>query len=99
MSQSRVPYIIGVAGGTGSGKTTVSRHIQPMVGADRLAYLRHDSYYHAHGHLAPPERAKVNDDHPNSLDTDLLSAHVEMLRSGEAVGVPIYNFATLYYAA
>ena len=88
------PFIIGVAGGTGSGKTTVSQHIQRTVGVKRMAYLQHDSYYHDQSHHSSAERARVNYDHPASLDTDLLIAHVEMLRSGEPVDVPIYDFAT-----
>lgn len=94
MSQFRSPFIIGVAGGTGSGKTTVSQHIQAMVGAEKMAYLQHDSYYHDQSRHSPAERAAVNYDHPDSLDTDLLIAHIEMLRSGEPVTVPIYDFAT-----
>lgn len=94
MNQSRIPYIIGVAGGTGSGKTTVSRHIQRMVGPESMAYLQHDSYYHDQGHLSPQARAQVNYDHPASLDTQLLIAHIERLRSGNRVGIPIYDFAT-----
>jgi uridine kinase len=93
MAQFTAPFIIGVAGGTGSGKTTVSQHIQAMVGAERLAYLQHDSYYHDQSHLSPSERALVNYDHPASLDTDLLIAQIEMLRSGEPIAVPIYDFA------
>ncbi|MCB0188767.1 MAG: uridine kinase, partial [Caldilineaceae bacterium] len=94
MAQLQTPFIIGVAGGTGSGKTTVSQHIQNMVGAERLAYLQHDSYYHDQSHLTARERARVNYDHPASLDTDLLIAHIEMLRSGEPIAVPIYDFST-----
>lgn len=94
MSKTQIPFIIGVAGGTGSGKTTVSQHIQRMVGAVNMAYLQHDSYYHNQGHLSPQERAKVNYDHPDSLDTKLLISHIEQLRAGEPVGVPIYDFAT-----
>ena len=68
----KTPFVIGVAGGTGSGKTTVSRAIQDTVGRERIAYLQHDNYYHDHSHLPPEERAKLNYDHPDSLDTDLM---------------------------
>jgi uridine kinase len=88
------PFIIGVAGGTGSGKTTVSRSIQAAVGAERIAYLEHDSYYNDHSHLSPEERAHCNYDHPDSLDTPLLVRHLHALCRWEAVEVPIYDFAT-----
>jgi uridine kinase len=88
------PLVIGVAGGTGSGKTTVSRQIQTAVGAKHIVYLQHDSYYRDLGHLSPEERARYNFDHPDSLDTPLLVAHVRALCRGEAVDVPVYDFAT-----
>ncbi|MCC6458486.1 MAG: uridine kinase [Caldilineaceae bacterium] len=88
------PFIIGVAGGTGSGKTTVSRSIQASVGAERIAYLEHDSYYNDRSHLPPEERAHCNYDHPDSLDTPLLVRHLRALCRWEAVEVPIYDFAT-----
>ncbi|HXF60422.1 MAG TPA: uridine kinase [Caldilineaceae bacterium] len=87
------PFIIGVAGGTGSGKTTVSRRIQEAVGAEHLAYLQHDAYYHDHSHLPPEERARANYDHPDSLDTALLLAHVQSLCRWEPVQAPLYDFA------
>jgi len=88
------PFIIGVAGGTGSGKTTVSRHIQTMIDRDQIAYLQHDSYYFDHSHQTPAERALVNYDHPDSLDTALLIDHVQQLRQGQAIETPLYDFAT-----
>jgi uridine kinase len=87
------PFVIGVSGGTGSGKTTVSRTIQQSVGDARIAYLAHDSYYHDHSHLSPDERARCNYDHPNSLDTKLLIRHLHALCRWQAVEVPIYDFA------
>jgi len=92
--QPPLPFIIGVAGGTGSGKTTVSRRIREIVGSDQIAYLQHDSYYHDQGHLQPEQRAKVNYDHPESLDTALLAQHLSQLRQGESAQVPLYDFAT-----
>ncbi len=88
------PFILGVAGGTGSGKTTVSRNIQIAVGSSHIAYLQHDSYYFDHGHLTPDERAKCNYDHPDSLDTALLVSHVEQLLAGHSVDAPLYDFST-----
>jgi uridine kinase len=88
------PYFIGVAGGSGSGKTTVSRRICEMVGNEHIAYLQHDAYYNDHSHLAPSERALVNYDHPDSLDTGLFVEHLALLRSGQSVDVPTYDFST-----
>ena len=88
------PFIIGVAGGTGSGKTTVSRSIQATVGPEYIAYLEHDSYYNDHSHLSPEERERGNYDHPNSLDTALLVRHLHALCRWEGIDVPIYDFAT-----
>ena len=88
------PIIIGVAGGTASGKTTVSNSILERVGADRIAYLQHDSYYRDLSHLPLEERARMNFDHPDALETELLIAHLRRLQAGHAVEVPIYDFAT-----
>ena len=88
------PIIIGVAGGTASGKTTVSEAILERVGRDRIAYIQHDSYYRDLGHLPLEERAKLNFDHPDALETELLVAHLHRLQVGEPVEVPIYDFAT-----
>ena len=88
------PIVIGVAGGTGSGKTTVSERILAQIGVAHIAYLQHDSYYYDNSHLSPAERALRNYDHPASLDTPLLVEHLRTLRRGEAVDVPIYDFAT-----
>lgn len=88
------PLVIGIAGGSGSGKTTVAQEILNRVGPDRIAFLQHDSYYKDLTGLPPTQRAEVNFDHPNSLDTELLIEHVISLRDGKAVEVPIYNFST-----
>lgn len=88
------PVIVGVAGGSGSGKTTVSRAILERVGAERIAYIQHDSYYRDMSHLPPQERARINYDHPDSLETALLVAHLRMLQAGQPVEVPIYDFTT-----
>lgn len=86
--------IIGIAGGSGSGKTTVAQQILQRVGPDQIAYLQHDSYYKDLSGLPPAQRAEVNFDHPNSLETDLLIQHIASLRDGKPVQVPIYDFAT-----
>lgn len=90
----RAPIVIGVAGGTGSGKTTVSEQILERIGSQQIAFLQHDSYYCEENHLPLAERAKRNYDHPESLDTPLLMEHLLRLRRGEAVAVPVYDFAT-----
>ncbi len=92
MSHS-VPLVIGIAGGSGSGKTTVAQEILNRVGPDRIAYIQHDSYYKDITGLPPAQRAEVNFDHPHSLETELLIKHIEALRDGEAVEVPIYDFS------
>jgi uridine kinase len=88
------PIVIGVAGGTGSGKTTVANEILQQVGAEHLAYIPHDAYYRELGLLTKEERAKVNFDHPDSLETELLVEHLKALKQGQSVEVPIYDFTT-----
>jgi uridine kinase len=87
------PLVIGIAGGSGSGKTTVAQSILQRVGPSRIAFLQHDAYYKDLSGLPPTQRAEVNFDHPNSLETDLLIQHVEQLKNGEPVNVPIYDFS------
>jgi len=86
--------VIGLAGGTGSGKTTVAQVILHRVGAQRLAYLPHDAYYRDFYNLPQAERDGVNWDHPDSLETDLLIEHLRTLKTGQAIDFPIYDFAT-----
>ena len=87
------PLVIGIAGGSGSGKTTVAQEILNRVGPDQIAFLQHDSYYKDLSGLPPVQRAEVNFDHPNSLETDLLIQHIAALRDGRPVEVPIYDFS------
>lgn len=87
------PFVIGVAGGTGSGKTTVSHQLQTIVGLERFAYLTHDNYYRDQSHHPLEVRAQVNYDHPNSLETELLIAHIKQLRGGQPVAMPCYDFS------
>lgn len=82
---------IGIAGGTGSGKTTLSRHIAEAFG-DLVTVITHDSYYRAQDHKSPEERAAQNYDHPDAFETELLLAHLESLANGEAVDVPVYDY-------
>jgi len=88
------PLVIGIAGGSGSGKTTVAQEILQRVGPERIAFLQHDSYYKNLSGLPPTQRAEVNFDHPNSLETDLLIEHIASLRDGRSVEVPIYDFSS-----
>lgn len=88
----RKPIVFGVAGGTASGKTTVARAILEAVGAARIAYLPHDAYYKDRPDLSFSERAALNYDHPNSLETKLLIRHIKMLLGGKSVPVPVYDF-------
>ncbi|MEM7132418.1 MAG: uridine kinase [Chloroflexota bacterium] len=87
------PFIIGVAGGSGSGKTTISSEIRRLIGDTHLTYIQHDSYYQEIGHLTSEERSARNYDHPNSLETDLLIEHLIRLKEGQSVEVPRYDFA------
>lgn len=86
------PLIIGVVGGSGSGKTTVARAIQRAMDVD-AAFLDQDCYYKDLAHLSLDERRQVNFDHPDSIDGDLLVAHLEQLARGEAIEKPTYDFA------
>lgn len=84
--------IIGVAGGTGSGKTTVANRILDRVGTEHIAYIPHDAYYKDLSNLDEAARARVNFDHPDSLETSLLVEHLQCLKEGEAAEVPVYDF-------
>ncbi len=87
------PLVIGVAGGSGSGKTTVVRRIVDALGESRVTVLEHDRYYRDRNDLRLEERAALNYDHPDSLETDLMVAHVNALRAGRNVDVPVYDFS------
>lgn len=88
------PLVIGIAGGSGSGKTTVAQVILQRVGPDRISFLQHDAYYKDLSGLPPVQRAEVNFDHPNSLESELLIQHIKQLKDGQPVEVPIYDFST-----
>jgi len=86
------PLVIGVAGGSGSGKTTVVRRIVDAVDETRVTVLEHDRYYRDRNDLRLEDRASLNYDHPDSLETDLLVRHLQELRDGRSVQVPVYDF-------
>ena len=86
------PLVIGIAGGSGSGKTTVANVILTRVGSDRIAYLPHDAYYRDLSHLSPMLRLQVNFDHPDSLETELMIQHIRQLKDWCGVDFPVYDF-------
>lgn len=93
------PLVIGFAGGSGSGKTTVANVILQRVGSERIAYLPHDAYYRNISDLPPAQRDNINWDHPDSLETDLMIEHVQALKAGRAVELPVYDFTTYFRTA
>ena len=85
------PLVVGIAGATGSGKTTVAQRLAEAIPGS-VAFLQHDSYYRDRSDLDYEERCALNFDHPSSLETDLMVEHIERLRDGQGVGVPVYDF-------
>lgn len=94
MTNRETPLVIAIAGGSGSGKTTVANAILERVGADRIAYLPHDAYYRDISDLPLAQRREINFDHPNSLETELLIEHIQRLKNWESIQLPIYDFTT-----
>ena len=88
------PIVIGLAGGTGSGKTTVANIILQRVGAGRIAYVPHDAYYRSFSDLPHAERDLINWDHPDALETELMTEHVKALKAGRPVELPVYDFTS-----
>jgi len=86
--------VVGIAGGTGSGKTTVAAKLAAAMPPGRCITIEHDAYYRDQGHLPPAERAGINYDHPSSLESELLAEHLRWLRAGRAVDIPIYDFSS-----
>lgn len=86
------PLVIGIAGGSGSGKTTISSAVVAEVGAREVAVIEHDSYYRNLEGLTLEERAQINYDHPDSLETELLVQHLEALLDGRSIERPVYDF-------
>lgn len=89
-----MPFIIGIAGGTGSGKTTVVRKIIESLPKDEVAIIPQDSYYRDNSHLPLEERQEINFDHPRSLEFKLLVEHIKLLKKGEQINQPIYSYLT-----
>lgn len=92
MEQHTAPTIIGVAGGSASGKSTLVRKLQEAFVEEHVTTLCHDFYYKARHDLSLEERAGLNYDHPNAFDTDMMIRHIESLRRGESVERPVYSF-------
>jgi uridine kinase len=90
----RKPLIIGVAGGTASGKTTIANAIMASINHPQMVMIQHDAYYKDASHLPLAERARINFDHPDSLETDLMVRHLEELISGRSIEMPVYDFST-----
>lgn len=88
------PVTIGVAGGTASGKTTVSTQIVERVGEKHIAHIPHDAYYKDLTELPDDERLRINFDHPDSLDTALMIEHIRQLQAWQSVDIPVYDFTT-----
>ena len=86
--------VIGIAGGSGSGKTTVQKRVMEAFGPRRIALLDHDAYYRSLDHLEAEERARFNFDHPDALETPLMVEHLDALLAGEAIEKPTYDFTT-----
>jgi len=91
---NKKPFIIGVAGGSGSGKTTITNEIIKELGDIGAVVIPHDSYYKKNDHLELWEREKINYDHPDSLETELLVSHLKELIAGREIEMPLYDFTT-----
>ncbi len=87
------PIIVGIAGGTASGKTTVVQRVVDALGEDRVTVIQHDSYYRDRSSVPPEDRLKINYDHPDALETSLLVEHLRELRVGRSIERPVYDFA------
>lgn len=94
MTHKSTPLVIGIAGGSGSGKTTAAEIVLQKVGRQRIAYLPHDAYYRELTSLPPIQRAAVNFDHPDSLESGLMREHILRLKQWEAIELPVYDFTT-----
>jgi uridine kinase len=94
MTERETPLVIGIAGGTGSGKTTIANVILGRVGTQHIAYLPHDAYYMNLQDLPVAQKDMINFDHPDSLDTDLMIEHIRQLRKWEPIELPVYDFKT-----
>ncbi len=91
---SRKPVIIGVSGGTGSGKTTVAKKVASSLLDESVIIIHHDSYYHDQAKIPRTDRERLNYDHPAAFDTALLTRHIERLIAGKPIKKPVYDFKT-----
>ncbi len=87
------PFVLGMAGGSGSGKTTIAESVVEQIGPDRVAYIPHDAYYRHRPELTFEQRTKVNYDHPESLETELMARQVKELLAGNPIEIPVYDFS------
>ena len=87
------PFVIGVAGGSGSGKSTVTRQVVAAIGSENVAVVMQDDYYRDQSHMPAEDRRKQNYDHPDAFDWPLMTQHLAALRKGEAIAMPVYDFA------
>ena len=85
--------LIGIAGGTGSGKTTLANKLIDNFGTNEVSVLRHDNYYRRHDDMCYEERSKLNYDHPDAFDTELLCEHIGALKKGNAIEMPVYDYS------
>jgi uridine kinase len=93
LANGKRPFVVGVAGGTGAGKTTVTEAIINAIGHDSVAVLPEDAYYREYAHLSEAERTHINWDHPDAIEVELLLEHIHRLLSGQPVEHPVYDFA------
>lgn len=84
--------LLGIAGGTGSGKTTLADKLIDSFGDDEVSVLRHDNYYKRHDEMDYEERSKLNYDHPDAFDTELLCEHIKLLKAGKSIEMPVYDY-------
>lgn len=87
------PFVIGVAGGSGSGKSTVTREVLAAIGREKVAVVMQDDYYRDQSHMPPEDRRQQNYDHPDAFDWPLMTQHLAALRKGLAIAMPVYDFA------
>ena len=87
------PLFVAIAGGSGSGKTTIARSVVDIVGRDKVIYLQQDAYYRDQPGLTLDQRSRINYDHPDAIEMELMIEHLDMLRDGNAIGRPVYDFA------
>ena len=88
------PLFIAIAGGSGSGKTTIARSVVDLVGRDHVIFIQQDAYYRDQRHLSLEERVEINYDHPDALDLELMVEHLDGLRNGQPIELPVYNFSS-----